>query len=415
MSRCRRESPQATLRSSRAARRPPTDLCQRLEQLNAIGAALSRERDINRAARDDPARGQDHHARRRRHALPRRPTEQDAALRDRAHHLARSLRWAAPPATRCRSTRSTSTRTASPNHIMVAALRRAHRQDGQHRRRLHRGGLRLLRHARVRQEDRLPLEVVPDRADEEPRARDHRRAAADQRAGPGTGEIVAFSPSDQRLAESLASQAAIALTNRMLINQLEQLFESFINLINAAIDEKSPYTGGHCQRVPQLTMMLAEAVNDTRDGPLAEFAHDREGPLRAEDRRPAARLRQDHHAGARRRQGDQARDHLRPHPPDRHALRGAEARRRDRAAQARSSSSLRAGATSATARRARATRRYRDTLRQLDEDREFLRRCNIGGERCATEEQERVRADRAATAGATSIGQRRPTSSPTTS
>jgi GAF domain-containing protein len=48
---------------------------------------------------------------------------------------------------------------------------------------------------------------------------------------PKTGEIVAFSPSDQRLAESLASQAAIALTNRMLINQLEHLFESFINLI----------------------------------------------------------------------------------------------------------------------------------------------------------------------------------------
>src|SRR5687768_1327 len=88
---------------------------------------------------------------------------------------------------------------------------------------------------------------------------------------PRSGEIAAFSDSDQRLAESLASQAAIALTNRMLINQLEQLFESFINLINSAIDEKSPYTGGHCQRVPQLTMMLAEAVNDTRDGPLADF------------------------------------------------------------------------------------------------------------------------------------------------
>src|SRR5256886_719591 len=74
---------------------------------------------------------------------------------------------------------------------------------------------------------------------------------------PGSGEIVAFSASDQRLAESLASQAAIALTNRMLINQLEQLFESFINLINNAIDEKSPYTSGHCHRVPMLTMLLA--------------------------------------------------------------------------------------------------------------------------------------------------------------
>ena len=90
-------------------------------------------------------------------------------------------------------------------------------------------------------------------------------------ADPRSGEIVAFSASDQRLAESLASQAAIVLSNRQLINQLEQLFESFINLINSAIDEKSPYTGAHCQRVPQLTMMLAEAVNDTHEGPLAKF------------------------------------------------------------------------------------------------------------------------------------------------
>ena len=88
---------------------------------------------------------------------------------------------------------------------------------------------------------------------------------------PHTGEVIAFSASDQRLAESLASQAAVALTNRLLINQLESLFESFINLINSAIDEKSPYTGGHCQRVPVLTMLLAEAVNETRSGPLSDF------------------------------------------------------------------------------------------------------------------------------------------------
>ena len=88
---------------------------------------------------------------------------------------------------------------------------------------------------------------------------------------PKTGALLPFSASDQSLAESLASQAAIALTNRMLINQLEALFESFINLMNTAIDEKSPYTGGHCQRVPQLTMMLAEAVTDTDEGPLADF------------------------------------------------------------------------------------------------------------------------------------------------
>ena len=58
------------------------------------------------------------------------------------------------------------------------------------------------------------------------------------------GKVVPFTIEDQRLAESLASQAAIALTNRMLITQLEALFESLIQLINTAIDEKSPYTGG---------------------------------------------------------------------------------------------------------------------------------------------------------------------------
>ena len=88
---------------------------------------------------------------------------------------------------------------------------------------------------------------------------------------PETHAVQPFSHAEQRLAESLASQAAIALTNRQLISQLEVLFESFINLINLAIDEKSPYTGGHCQRVPALTMMIAEAANDATEGPLANF------------------------------------------------------------------------------------------------------------------------------------------------
>ena len=86
-----------------------------------------------------------------------------------------------------------------------------------------------------------------------------------------TGEVGVFSDADRRLAESLASQASVALTNRLLVSQLERLFESFITLINLAIDEKSPYTGGHCQRVPTLTMMLAEAVSAARNGPLAGF------------------------------------------------------------------------------------------------------------------------------------------------
>ena len=86
-----------------------------------------------------------------------------------------------------------------------------------------------------------------------------------------TGQVMPFSHDQQQLAESLASQAAIALTNRLLINHLESLFESFIQMINAAIDDKSPYTGGHCERVPTLTMLLAEAVTNCKVGPLRSF------------------------------------------------------------------------------------------------------------------------------------------------
>jgi HD-GYP domain-containing protein (c-di-GMP phosphodiesterase class II) len=86
------------------------------------------------------------------------------------------------------------------------------------------------------------------------------------------GTVRAFSEADQSLVESLASQAAIAINNRQLLEQLETLFEALISLINTAIDEKSPYTGGHCERVPALTTLLADAVARTTVGPLADFA-----------------------------------------------------------------------------------------------------------------------------------------------
>lgn len=88
---------------------------------------------------------------------------------------------------------------------------------------------------------------------------------------PDSGAIHAFTEEDRRLAESLASQAAIAYTKRRLLDQLAELFESLVSLINTAIDEKSPYTSRHCERVPELTMMIAEAVHATDSGPLAGF------------------------------------------------------------------------------------------------------------------------------------------------
>ncbi|MES2318517.1 MAG: HD domain-containing phosphohydrolase [Pseudomonadota bacterium] len=88
---------------------------------------------------------------------------------------------------------------------------------------------------------------------------------------PDSGRIRAFSPTDQRFIEALAAQAAVAITNQQLVLQLEELLESLVNLINIGIDEKSPYTGRHCQFVPELTMMLAEAVHQADSGPMAAF------------------------------------------------------------------------------------------------------------------------------------------------
>jgi HD-GYP domain-containing protein (c-di-GMP phosphodiesterase class II)/HAMP domain-containing protein len=84
-------------------------------------------------------------------------------------------------------------------------------------------------------------------------------------------EVVPFSEEDQRLLETLASQAAVALSKNMLLEDFKELFDSLVELIATAIDEKSPYTGDHCRRVPELTMMLAEAVSATDVGRLKGF------------------------------------------------------------------------------------------------------------------------------------------------
>jgi HD-GYP domain-containing protein (c-di-GMP phosphodiesterase class II) len=73
--------------------------------------------------------------------------------------------------------------------------------------------------------------------------------------------VIPFSSAYEGLTSSLASQAAVAMTNAQLIEELRDLFDAFIRAIASAIDEKSPYTAGHVRRVAELTMMLAEAVN----------------------------------------------------------------------------------------------------------------------------------------------------------
>jgi HD-GYP domain-containing protein (c-di-GMP phosphodiesterase class II) len=86
-----------------------------------------------------------------------------------------------------------------------------------------------------------------------------------------TGEVVAFGPDQQRIVEALASQAAIALSNKNLIDGQKELLDSFIKLMASAIDAKSPYTGGHCERVPVITEMLARSLCETTEGPFRDF------------------------------------------------------------------------------------------------------------------------------------------------
>lgn len=73
------------------------------------------------------------------------------------------------------------------------------------------------------------------------------------------------------LVEALAGSAAVSIETQQLIGAQKKLLRSLIELLASAIDAKSPYTGGHCQRVPVLTQMLAKAACDQREGPFSRF------------------------------------------------------------------------------------------------------------------------------------------------
>ena len=204
-----------------------------------------------------------------------------------------------------------------------------------------------------------------------------------------SGAIIPFTSDDVHLAESLSSQAAIALTNRRLIKQLEDLFESFIGLINTAIDDKSPYTGGHCERVPVLTMMLAEAA--CRSHPESPMQGFRMTDKEKYELKIAALLH------------DCGKITTPVHVVDKstklqtlfdriHLLdtRFEVLKRDAEIAMLRVLSEDRGsridGRDTGTIRA-----EYETRIRQLDDDREFLRHCNIGGETMPEEAQRRVR------------------------
>jgi HD-GYP domain-containing protein (c-di-GMP phosphodiesterase class II) len=199
--------------------------------------------------------------------------------------------------------------------------------------------------------------------------------------------IIPFTDTDQNLVESLSSQAAIALTNRQLINQLENLFESFIKLINAAIDDKSPYTGKHCERVPALTMMLAEAVNLTGTGPLKNFhmtEKDRQELKIAGLLHDCGKITTPVHVVDKATKLHTISDQI-------HMINTRfEVLKRDAEIEFLNAK-LKTHTKTGEQNIAKLEQQFREHITKMNEDCKFLQECNIGGESMSPESQERVR------------------------
>lgn len=71
--------------------------------------------------------------------------------------------------------------------------------------------------------------------------------------------------------QAVAASATTSVETRRLIDEQENLFEALVRMVASAIDAKSPYTGGHCARVPEIAKLLAQAACDASDGPYADF------------------------------------------------------------------------------------------------------------------------------------------------
>lgn len=94
-------------------------------------------------------------------------------------------------------------------------------------------------------------------------------------ARPLEGEGQALTPL-LAFVEAVSGVAAVAIETRHHVEEQKRLFKSLIELLASAIDAKSPYTGGHCQRVPVIAEMLAHAACNARSGPFRDFMLDDE-------------------------------------------------------------------------------------------------------------------------------------------
>ena len=91
---------------------------------------------------------------------------------------------------------------------------------------------------------------------------------------PESGETISFSVEIEPIIQTLCSFAAISLDNQKLIQSHKDLFDSIVKVIAQAIDAKSPFTSGHCTRVPELTEMIAGEAVKSRVKAFAGFKLD---------------------------------------------------------------------------------------------------------------------------------------------
>jgi len=88
--------------------------------------------------------------------------------------------------------------------------------------------------------------------------------------------VRAFPERGARLALSLASQAAVAYENSRLYQDIENLFDGFVNAAVKAIEQRDPTTSGHSHRVCEMTVALAEAIDREPRGPYGDLRFSRE-------------------------------------------------------------------------------------------------------------------------------------------
>ncbi len=94
---------------------------------------------------------------------------------------------------------------------------------------------------------------------------------------PLSGRTIPFDQELEPLIMALASSAAVTLDKQQLIQGHKDLLDAFIRTIAQAIDAKSVHTSAHCQRVPVITELLAEAACQASSGPLKDFHLDDDG------------------------------------------------------------------------------------------------------------------------------------------